>query len=53
MFDHNLCDASVAAYTAFLYYQNMVDVLGNKEEGLIIIPSSTLNPSLAKREMTI
>jgi predicted nuclease with RNAse H fold len=53
MFDHNLCDASIAAYTAFLYRQNMVNVLGNKEEGSIFIPSSILNPSLAKRETTI
>jgi len=53
MFDHNLCDASIAAYTAFLYRRKMVDVLGNKEEGLIFIPSSTLNPSLAKRETII
>lgn len=53
MFDHNLCDASIAAYTAFLYRQSMVNVLGNKEEGLIFIPSSTLNPSLAKRETII
>ncbi len=53
MFDHNLCDASIAAYTAFLYRRKMVDVLGNKEEGLILIPSSILNPSLAKRETII
>lgn len=39
MFDHDLCDATIAAYTAFLYYQNMVDVLGNEEEGLIFIPA--------------
>ena len=38
-FDHNLCDAAVAAYTAFLYCQNMVDALGNSEEGLIFVPS--------------
>ena len=53
IFDHNLCDASIAAYTAFLYCRNMVDVLGNKEEGLIFIPSSTLNLSLAKRKIII
>jgi predicted nuclease with RNAse H fold len=38
-FDHNLCDAAVAAYTAFLYCQNRVDALGNGEEGLILVPS--------------
>ena len=40
MFDHNLCDAAVAAYTAFLYRRNMVDALGSSEEGLIFIPSA-------------
>lgn len=39
MFDHNLCDAAIAAYTAFLYCQGMVDTLGNSEEGVIFIPS--------------
>lgn len=53
MFDHNLCDASIAAYTAFLYRQNRVNAIGNKEEGLIFIPSSTPNPSLPKREAII
>ena len=38
MFDHDLYDATIASYTAFLYCQNMVDVLGNNEEGLIFIP---------------
>jgi len=38
MFDHDLCDAVMAAYTAFLYHQNRVDALGNSEEGLIFIP---------------
>jgi predicted nuclease with RNAse H fold len=37
-FDHDLCDAAIAAYTAFLYSRNMVDALGNSEEGLIFIP---------------
>lgn len=39
MFNHDLCDAAVAAYTALLYHQNRVDVLGNNAEGLIFIPS--------------
>jgi predicted nuclease with RNAse H fold len=38
MFDHDLADAAVAAYTALLYYQNRVDALGNNGEGLIFIP---------------
>ena len=38
MFDHDLCDAAVAAYTALLYHQNRVEVLGSTEEGLIFIP---------------
>ena len=40
MFDHNLCDAAIAAYTASIYCRNMVDALGNNEEGLIFIPSA-------------
>lgn len=38
MFDHDLCDAAVAAYTALLHHQNRVNALGNSEEGLIFIP---------------
>ncbi len=38
MFDHDLCDAALAAYTALLYHQNRVKALGNSEEGLIFIP---------------
>jgi predicted nuclease with RNAse H fold len=38
MFDHDLCDAAVAAYTALLYHQNRVEALGNSTEGLIFIP---------------
>jgi predicted nuclease with RNAse H fold len=37
-FDHDLCDAAVAAYTGLLYHQNRVNALGNSEEGLIFIP---------------
>jgi uncharacterized protein len=39
--DHNLCDATIAAYTAFLYCQNGVDGVGNDREGLIFIPRSS------------
>jgi predicted nuclease with RNAse H fold len=38
MFDHDLCDAAVAAYTGLLYHQNRGEALGNCEEGLIFIP---------------
>jgi len=38
MFDHDLYDAAMAAYTALLHHQNRVDALGNSEEGLIFIP---------------
>jgi hypothetical protein len=39
MFNHDLCDAAVAAYTALLHYQNEADALGNDAEGQIFIPS--------------
>ena len=39
MLDHDLSDAAIAAYTAFLYHQNRVDALGNRKEGIIFIPS--------------
>ena len=39
IFDHDLSDAVIAAYTAFLYHQNRVDALGNSKEGIIFIPS--------------
>jgi predicted nuclease with RNAse H fold len=38
MFDHDLCDAAVAAYTGLLYHQNRAEALGNSEEGLIFVP---------------
>jgi predicted nuclease with RNAse H fold len=39
MFNHDLCDAAVAAYTALLHRQNEADALGNNVEGQIFIPS--------------
>ena len=39
MFNHDLCDAAVAAYTALLHHQNKADALGNNLEGQIFIPS--------------
>jgi predicted nuclease with RNAse H fold len=38
MFDHDLYDAAVAAYTALLHHQNRVEALGDSKEGLIFIP---------------
>jgi len=37
MFDHDLCDAAVSAYTALLYHRNRARALGDSEEGLIFI----------------
>lgn len=38
-FDHDLCDALVAAYTAYLYTQGEAEVLGDIEEGAICVPA--------------
>jgi len=38
MFDHDLCDAAIAAYTALLYRQNKAEALGSEDEGLIVVP---------------
>ena len=38
VFDHDLYDAAVAAYTGLLYRQNRAEPLGNSKEGLIFIP---------------
>ena len=38
-FNHDLCDALVAAYTAFLYGKGQVEVLGNDDEGVICVPA--------------
>jgi predicted nuclease with RNAse H fold len=38
MFDHDLYDAAVAAYTALLHHQNRAEALGNSKEGLIFVP---------------
>ena len=45
MFDHDLYDAAVAAYTALLHHQNKVDVLGNSQEGVIYSPIDVHLPS--------
>jgi len=36
--NHDLCDAPIAAYTAYLYAQGMAEPVGDAEEGLIFIP---------------
>lgn len=35
---HDLCDALIAAYTAYLYVRGMAEPVGDAEEGLIFIP---------------
>lgn len=36
--NHDLCDALIAAYTGYLYYQGKAEPVGDTEEGLIFIP---------------
>lgn len=36
-----MCDAAMAAYAGFLYAQGMTEAMGNLEEGLIHIPTSS------------
>ena len=33
-----MCDAAVAAYTAFLHYQGKTELYGEPEEGAIYLP---------------
>ena len=37
-FSHHLCDAAIAAYTAYLYYQDKIELCGEPEEGAICLP---------------
>jgi predicted nuclease with RNAse H fold len=37
-FNHDLCDAAMAAYTAYLDSLGKTEPLGNPEEGIIFIP---------------
>jgi len=41
LFDHNLCDAAMAAYTGLLCHENITEALGDGEEGLIFIPKAS------------
>ena len=36
--NHHLCDAAVAAYTAFLYLQGRTELIGDAKEGTIHLP---------------
>ena len=36
--NHDLCDAIIAAYTAYLHYQGKTEPIGEQAEGLIYIP---------------
>ena len=37
-FNHHLCDATIAAYTAFLHWQGKTELVGKAEEGAIWLP---------------
>ncbi len=42
-FNHDLCDALLAAYTAYLYAKGEIEGLGDPEEGVIFIPKGKLH----------
>ena len=37
-FNHDMCDAAIAAYTAFLHSQGRTELCGDAEEGVIYLP---------------
>ncbi len=37
-FNHHLCDAAIAAYTAYLHYRGKTELCGEPEEGAICLP---------------
>ena len=37
-FNHDMCDAAIAAYTAYLHYQGKTELRGEPEEGAICLP---------------
>ena len=39
MFNHDLCDALLAAYNAYLYDKGEIESIGDPEEGVIFIPA--------------
>jgi predicted nuclease with RNAse H fold len=43
--DHDELDAIVAAYTAYLYDRGLAEGVGDREEGLIYVPSGAARPT--------
>jgi predicted RNase H-like nuclease len=43
--DHDELDAIVAAYTAYLYDRERAEGVGDREEGLIYVPSGAARPT--------
>ena len=39
--NHDLCDAAIAAYTGFLYAYGGTEAVGDAEEGVIYIPTDS------------
>jgi len=37
-FNHDMCDAAIAVYTAYLYYEGKTELCGEPEEGAICLP---------------
>ena len=46
-FNHDMCDAVIAAYTAFLRCQGKTELCGDLDEGVICLPLWTLPPRVA------
>jgi len=46
-FSHDLCDAAIAAYTAYLHYGNKTEQIGNFEDGVIYIPKHPVRHPLS------
>jgi predicted nuclease with RNAse H fold len=45
-FNHDLCDAVIAAYTAYLHYSGKTEPIGDPEEGAIHIPKKNFGLTL-------
>jgi len=41
-FDHHLCDAALAAHTAYLHHRNATEQIGSLKEGAIYIPKKII-----------
>jgi len=48
--DHDLCDAVIAAYTAYLHYQGKTEPIGDPDEGLIYVPVASQFLRLTKSD---